>query len=115
MRLLDAGDGGQDARGHSRWLWPLCNCAVAVFAFRLVWVCGHRGVFFQDQSMIFDGAWRLLQGQVPYRDVLFPFGPITFAIQAMFFKLFGVDFSTTVLSAAVLNAVAALIVTRIVR
>jgi len=65
--------------------------------------------------MVFDGAWRLLQGQVPYRDFLFPFGPITFVIQAMFFKVFGVDFSVTVLSAAVLNAGAALVVIRILR
>lgn len=65
--------------------------------------------------MIFDGAWRLLQGQVPYRDVLFPFGPIAFVIQALFFRVFGVSFSATVLSAAVLNAVAGLLVIRIVR
>ncbi|HTR35356.1 MAG TPA: hypothetical protein VMH80_05615 [Bryobacteraceae bacterium] len=64
--------------------------------------------------MIFDGAWRLLQGQVPYRDVLYPFGPVTFVVQALFFMVFGVNFSATVLSAAVLNAVAGLLVMRIV-
>jgi hypothetical protein len=103
-----------DERDYSRWLWPLSNCAVAVFGFLLVWICGHRGLFLLDQSMMFDGAWRLLQGQVPYRDVLYPFGPLAFVIQALFFKVFGVDFSTTVLSAAVLNAIAGLLVIRIV-
>jgi hypothetical protein len=103
-----------DKRAYPRWLWPLSNCAVAAFGFLLVWMCGHRGLFLLDQSMIFDGAWRLLQGQVPYRDVLYPFGPMAFVVQALFFKLFGVDFSTTVLSAAVLNAMAGLLVIRIV-
>jgi len=105
----------QDNQADSRWFWLLSNGVVAVFAFLLTWVCGHRGLFLQDQSMVFDGAWRLLQGQVPYRDVLFPFGPITFVIQALFFKVFGVNFSATVLSAAVLNVSAALLVKRIVR
>jgi hypothetical protein len=91
------------------------DCALAVFGFYLAWVCGHRGIFLGDQSLIFDGGWRLLQGQVPYRDILFPFGPITFVIQALFFKLFGVNFSAMVLPAAVLNAVAALLVVQIVK
>src|SRR5262245_42926994 len=92
----------------------LCSL-LAIFGFGLVWISGHRGLFLLDQSMIFDGAWRLLQGQVPYRDVYYPFGPVTFLIQAGFFKLFGVSFSTTVLAAAVVNAVAGLIVVRIIR
>ncbi len=64
--------------------------------------------------MIFDGGWRLSQGQVPYRDVIFPFGPMAFVVQALFFKVFGVNFSATVLSAAVLNSIAGLLVVRIV-
>ncbi len=99
-----------DLHDGPRWLWPLANCLVVVFGFVFVWYCGHRGIYLNDQSMIFDGAWRLLQGQVPYRDVLFPFLPLTFVVQALFFKMFGVDFSTTVLSAAMLNAAAGLFV-----
>ena len=101
-------------RLDSRPLWLSANGTVAVLGFLLVWYCGHRGVFFNDQSMIFDGAWRLLQGQVPYRDVIFPFGPITFLVQALFFRVFGVSFSVMVLSAAVFNAIAGLLVVRIV-
>jgi 4-amino-4-deoxy-L-arabinose transferase-like glycosyltransferase len=43
------------------------------------------------------------------------FGPITFVIQALFFKLFGVSWTSTVLSAAFVGAAAALSVMRIVR
>jgi 4-amino-4-deoxy-L-arabinose transferase-like glycosyltransferase len=89
--------------------------AVAVFAFVFNWITGHRGIFLLDQSMIFDGAWRVLNGQAPYKDFLIPFGPITFFIQALFFRLFGVNWSATVLAACVLNVLAALSAIRIIR
>ncbi len=89
--------------------------AVAVFAFVFNWITGHRGIFLLDQSMIFDGAWRVLNGQTPYKDFLIPFGPITFFIQALFFRLFGVNWSATVLAACVLNVLAALSAIRIIR
>src|SRR4051812_41759698 len=62
-------------------------------ALLFTWLTGHRGVFLLDQSMIFDGGWRLLQGQVLYKDFLVPFGPVTFVIQALSFKVFGVNWS----------------------
>ena len=65
--------------------------------------------------MIFDGGWRILQGQTPYRDFLIPFGPVVFYIQALFFWLFGVNWTATVLPACVFNCVATLSVIRIVR
>jgi len=93
----------------ARILW----WGVLVFAFCLVWIAGHRGLYFQDQSMIFDGAWRIYCGQVPYRDLIMPFGPVAFLVQWVFFKIFGVNYSATVLSAAVLNVLATVIVLRL--
>jgi hypothetical protein len=80
--------------------------ALLAFSFALVWVVGRRGLFLLDQSIVFDGAWRLVQGQVPYKDFLIPFGPVTFVVQAFMFRLFGVTFSTMVLTAAVLSVMA---------
>jgi hypothetical protein len=92
-----------------------CACAVlTVFAAVFVWLVGHRGVFLLDQSIMFDGAWRVYQGQVQYRDFISTFPPLPFAIQALAFLLTGVDFSGMVLSAAVLNAIATLCVVWIV-
>jgi 4-amino-4-deoxy-L-arabinose transferase-like glycosyltransferase len=81
--------------------------AVVAFAFVFVWFVGHRGVFLLDQSILFDGAWRVFQGQVPYRDFYSAFPPVAFFIQALFFRIAGVDFSAMVLAAAVLNGLAA--------
>jgi len=52
-----------------------------------------------DQSIVFDGGWRILQGQVPYRDFLIPFGPVSMWIQALAFHLFDVSYRTYVLTA----------------
>src|SRR5690349_21181100 len=46
---------------------------VLAFSFLWVWEVGHRGLFMLDQSIVFDGAWRMVQGQVPYRDFVMPF------------------------------------------
>jgi hypothetical protein len=93
----------------------LASVGLAFFAFLFNWKTGHRGVFFEDQSGMFDGGWRVLQGQTPYKDFLIPFGPVTFWIQGLFFKLFGVNWSATVLPACTFNTLATLCIIRIVR
>src|SRR5437867_2178167 len=80
--------------------------AIVVFAGVFVWIVGHRGFFLMDQSILFDGAWRVFQGQVQYRDFFSTFPPVTFFIQSLFFHLMGVGYSAMVAAAAVLNAVA---------
>ena len=97
---------------YSRLLrhWSWASVGAVVFAAGFVWLVGHRGIFLLDQSILFDGAWRVYQGQVPYRDFVTAFPPLPFYIQSFFFRLTGVDFSAMVLAAAVLNAVAAICV-----
>lgn len=89
--------------------------AIALFAFLLPWWTGHRGLFLLDQSVVFDGGWRISQGEIPYRDLLSPFGPVTFYVQALFFRLFGVNWTAMVAAAALLNTLGALSAMRTVR
>ena len=96
-------------------LYVCASTGIALFAFLINWHSGNRGIFLLDQSMIFDGAWRILEGQVPYKDWLIPFGPVTFYIQALFFRIIGVTWSATVLPACIMNVIAALSVMRITR
>src|SRR5690606_10526729 len=79
---------------------------VLAFSFGWVWLVGHRGLFMLDQSIVFDGAWRIVQGQVPYRDFVMPFGPVVFALCALTFRVAGVDFSSLVLTAALMSSLA---------
>jgi hypothetical protein len=96
-------------------LWICVYAVITILAGVVVWIVGHRGLFLCDQSVLFDGAWRLMQGQVIYRDFFTTFGPVAFVIQWLFFRIWGVDFSSMVLSAAILNSLAAVCVMRIIR
>ena len=95
--------------------WSCAYLSTAISAGVFVWVVGHRGIYLYDQSGVFDGAWRMVQGQVMYRDFYAPYGPMVFWIQSLFFRLAGVDYSSMVLSAAVVNGVAVLCVIWLVR
>jgi len=96
-------------------IWICVYLLIAVVAGVVVWVVGHRGLFLCDQSGMFDGGWRLMQGQVMYRDFFTPYPPVVFLIQWLFFRIAGVNFSAMVLAAAVMNVLAALCVMRIIR
>lgn len=82
--------------------------AALVLTFSVVWVwhVGHRGLFLLDQSIVFDAAWRMSQGQVPYRDFFMPFGPVAFVLPALLFRWVSVSFSSLVAAACVLSLLA---------
>ena len=80
---------------------------ICVFAFSLAFAASGRGLFPLDQSIVFDGAYRIASGQVPYRDFILPFGPVTFWLQAALFEIFGVSWFAYRLGGALANAVGA--------
>jgi hypothetical protein len=88
---------------------------VVTWAFGWNYVVGHFGVFAFDQSQLFDSGWRIKVGQVPYKDFLMAFGPLASVLQAGFFELCGVTWTAMVISAAVINASAALSMMQTVR
>jgi hypothetical protein len=66
-------------------------------------VFGRRGFMPLDHSIVFDGGWRLMSGQVPFRDVAAPSGLVPSAMQVPFFLLFGVTWFALCLHASVIN------------
>jgi 4-amino-4-deoxy-L-arabinose transferase-like glycosyltransferase len=89
--------------------------AILVSAFLLTYVTGQRGFYPFDQSIVFDGSYRILEGQVPYKDFVLPFGPAAFWLQAFFFKVLGVTYLAYIVGAASVNVLAVLLATAIVR
>ena len=75
--------------------WAACVSAAA-FAVAVVWIVGHRGIYLYDESTVFDGGWRIVQGQVMYRDFYAPYGPVVYWLQGQFFRVLGVSFSSMV-------------------
>ena len=96
-----------------KWGPALVRIAVVLWSFIWTYIVGHFGLYAFDQSIMFDGGWRILCGQVPFKDFIMAFGPLSFTVQALFFKLFGVNWTSMVLAAAFAGAIAALSVMRI--
>jgi len=64
---------------------------------------GRAGFMPLDQSIVFDGGWRLLSGQAPFRDFVTPDSLTPMALQVLFFKALGVNWFAYCCHAAVLN------------
>jgi len=56
-----------------------------------------------DSPIVFDGGWRILSGQIPFRDFTLPNAIIPIFLQAFFFKIFGVNWFVYCLHAAIFN------------
>lgn len=88
-----------------------------LFAFGVL-IClhhGRTGFMPLDQSVVFDGAYRVLQGQVPFRDFSVPSGIAPIYMQAVVFRLLGMSWFTYCLHAAVLNGIFCLAVYALLR
>lgn len=48
-----------------------------------------RTTFQQDMANVFEGGYRIMNNQVPYRDFFIPMGPVVFYMQAFFNFIFG--------------------------
>ena len=76
---------------------------------------GHVGYMPLDQSIVFDGAWRVSTGQVPFRDFSLPNGLPLIYLQAVFFRLMGVTWFAYCLHAAILNGLFGLLALALLR
>ena len=76
---------------------------------------GRRGFLPLDQSIVFDGGWRLLSGQVPFRDFVAPSGLVPSAMQAALFRTLGVNWFAYCLHASIVNGLFAISVYGLLR
>jgi hypothetical protein len=93
----------------------LLSGLIVLFAVGFNWVTATRGIYLYDYSIVFDGAWRVLQGQIPYRDFAMSHAPLAYFLLAAAFKWFGVSFGTFIGFASVLNGIGVLASIRIAR
>jgi hypothetical protein len=57
------------------------------------WLClhhGRRGFLPLDQSIVFDGGWRVFRGQIPFVDFVTPAAIVPSVMQAAIFRVAGV-------------------------
>jgi hypothetical protein len=90
---------------HSKFPHASILIGVALFAWgaAIELHYGRCGFMPLDQSIIFDGGYRIFSGQLPFRDFLTPTGIFPSLIQAFVFRAFGVTWFSYVLHSAVAN------------
>lgn len=93
----------------------IAGLGLLVFSFAFTWSAGNRGIYLLDYSIVFDGAWKVLQGQVPYRDFAVSHAPIAYYLLAGAFHWFGASYFTFLGFAGALNVVGVLASIRIAR
>ncbi len=77
-----------------------------VFSLLINQYYGNQGVFPIDSFLHFDTGYRILNGEKPFSDFWTVSGPLVNYIQAIFFYIFGINWSSYVLHASVINALA---------
>ncbi|MFN7972051.1 MAG: hypothetical protein U0166_06820 [Acidobacteriota bacterium] len=87
----------------------------AAFAFAVCLHYGRIGYHPVDHSIVFDGAWRCLSGQLPFRDYQTPSAVTPILMQAAFFRLLGVTWLSYCLHAALVNGAFAALVHGLLR
>ncbi len=76
---------------------------------------GRIGFMPLDQSVVFDGGWRICSGQTLYHDFAPSTGVFTVLMQGVIFKIFGVNWFIYCLHAAVINGVFCVVVACLLR
>ena len=99
----------QSWRSQGKTLSSILLLWLVLFAYRITLYAGERGFFPFDQSIVFDGGYRVYRGQIPFKDFLIPFGPVVFWLQGLVFKLGGLDYASYLLHAALINVLAAVL------
>ena len=84
---------------------------VFIFFFGLLFnqFSGNRGVFPIDSFSHFDIGYRILNGDLPFRDYWTVSGPFVDYLQAFLFSIFDVNWQTYLLNASILNGLVAVL------
>ncbi len=81
---------------------------LAILAFLINYRYGFIGMMPMDNTVLFNGGYRVLKGYIPFTDYWLVTGPLLDYINAFFFKLFGISWSTFIIHSSIINSLLAL-------
>lgn len=70
---------------------------------------GFIGIMPMDNTVLFNGGYRVLEGYRPFTDYWLVTGPLLDYLNAFFFKLLGVSWSTFIIHSSIINSLFAII------
>lgn len=76
-----------------------------IFSFGFVLFYGFRGVYPIDSFIIFNSGYSVINGYHPFKDYWSISGPILDYIQAIFFLLFGLNWTSYILHSLIINII----------
>ncbi len=81
---------------------------VAFTAFIINFYFGFKGINIVDSFQTFDAGFRVLKGDLPFRDYMVRDGALIDLLQAFFFNLLGINWKSFVIHASIFNSIFAL-------
>ena len=76
---------------------------LSIFSVSINFYYGNIGVFAVDTFAFFDTAYSILINKHPFKDIWITAGPLVDYLQAIFFKLFGINWFSYVLHGSIFN------------
>ncbi len=81
---------------------------LAIIAFFTNYHYGFIGIMPMDNTVLFNGGYRVLKGYTPFMDYWLVTGPLLDYLNAFFFKLLGISWSTFIIHSSVFNSILAI-------
>lgn len=91
---------------------PILGLAVVM---ALTWYSGTHGIYLFDTGINYHMGWLISNGWLPYRDFTLPLTPLCGVLTALGFKVFGVNYLSSVIVAVVLAAIGYVVTWRCLR
>ena len=76
---------------------------LGAFSFFINYHYGFIGIMPMDNTVLFNGGFRVLKGYVPFTDYWLVTGPLLDYLNALFFKFLGLSWSTFILHSSAVN------------
>ena len=80
---------------------------VVIFSISINQYYGNRGIFPIESTAFFDTAYRILQGDIPFKDYWLVSGMLIDYTQTIFFWFLGINFQVYILHASLMNCLIA--------
>ena len=89
-------------------IWALIILIILILDLQFIGFFG-RTTFIRDWTIIFDGAYRISYGQIPFQDFYIPIGPVVFLMQGFFNFIFGANMFSMAIHSLTLSIILVLI------
>lgn len=81
---------------------------LGTFSFLINYYYGFIGLMPMDNTVLYNGGYRVLNGFVPFNDYWLVTGPLLDYLNALFFKIFGVSWKSFIIHSSLVNLILAL-------